>query len=90
MLSLQKSLPAKHRCINSIGVGQAQQALLDYYTNLHVIPLKNASEPSCDLYLMQEDRHHGHISVGEGWKLIWQGKRPADKREKFRLYQKID
>ena len=90
MLSLQKALPAKHTCINSAGVGQPQQALLDYYTNLRVIPLKKASEPSCDLYLTQEDKNHRHINSGEGWKLIWQGKRPADKHEKFRLYQKVD
>lgn len=90
MLGLQKALPTKHRCINSAGVGQPQQALLNYYTNLQVAPLKNASEPSCDLYLTQEDRHNDQIIVGDGWKLIWQGKRPADKNEKFRLYQKTD
>jgi hypothetical protein len=90
MLSLQKALPAKHACINSTGFGQPQQALLDYYTDLRVIPLNKSSEPGCDLYLIQEDKHHAHINPSDDWKLIWQGKRPADRREKFRLYQKVN
>ena len=90
MLGIKKSLPAKHACINSTGFGQPQKALLDYYTDLRVIPLNESSEPSCDLYLIQEDKHHGHINPGDDWKLVWQGKRPADRHEKFRLYQKIN
>lgn len=90
MLSFKEALPKKHGCINSTGFGQAQQALLDYYTELRVIPLKNTIQPSCDLYLVQEDKHHGHINPGDGWKVIWQGNRPADRHEKFRLYQKIN
>ena len=90
MLSLEKALPAKHGCINSVGFGQPQQALLDYYTDLRVHPLQKASEPNCSLYLVQEDKNHGDINPGEGWKLIWQGHRPADRHEKFRLYQKAN
>jgi hypothetical protein len=90
MLSLEKSLPAKHGCINSIGFGQPQQALLDYYTDLRVHPLQKASEPNCNLYLVQEDNNHGDINPGEGWKLIWQGHRPADRHEKFSLFQKVN
>ncbi len=87
MLSLQKALPAKHGCINSLDFGQPQQALLDYYTDLRVIPLENDAKPNCSLYLVQEGRNHRDVNLGEGWKLIWQGKRTADRHEKFRLYQ---
>ena len=88
MLSLQQALPVKPSCINSLGFGQAQQALLDYYTDLRVMPLKNEAIPSCHLFLVQEDKNHAHINLGEDWKIIWQGNRPADRHEKFTLYQK--
>ncbi len=90
MLSFQKALPAKHGCINSVGFGQSQQALLDYYTNLRVIPLQKNAEPNCRLYLVQENKNHGDINPGESWKVIWQYKRPADRHEKFRLYQRAN
>ncbi len=89
MLSLEKALPAKYSCINSTGFGQPQQALLNYYTNLHVSPVRKSAELSCDLYLIQEDKTHEQINPGQDWKMIWKGKRAADRYEKFRLFQKI-
>ncbi len=88
MLSLQKNLPKKFSCISSEGFGQSQQALLDYYTNLKVVPLKAHPETQCDLHLIQNDKKHAHINPDEGWTLIWHGKRAADKNENFSLYQK--
>jgi 4-amino-4-deoxy-L-arabinose transferase-like glycosyltransferase len=90
MLSLQKNLPAKFSCISSEGFGQPQQALLNYYTNLHVSPLENHPKTNCDLYLIQNDKKHPHIEPKDGWTLIWRGKRAADKNENFSLYQKIN
>ena len=90
MFELQKSLPKEYTCINSHGFGQSQQALLDYYTNLHVVPLAKNAEPSCNVYLIQKDKNDDQITLSDHWKLIWQGKRKADRNEKFSLYQKID
>jgi hypothetical protein len=42
---------------------------------------------SCDLYLIQDERGEAKIVPGENWTLIWSGKRAADRRESFRLYQ---
>ena len=89
MLNLQNALPVKHTCINSIGFGEPQRALLNYYTNLNVLPIRKSSELGCDLYLIQEDKTHEQIIPGQDWKLIWKGKRAADRYEKFRLYQKV-
>ena len=89
MLNLQKSIPTKHACINSHGVGKPQEALLDYYTNLRLVHVKHFTEASCDLLLIQDDKYHqASEPPSEGWKLIWLGKRPADRHEQFRLYQK--
>jgi len=85
MLSLQKSLPKKFDCINGEGVNKAQQALLDYYTDLRLTP---SSEKSCHLMLVQADRSREIESPQGEWQLIWEGKRPADRHEHFSLYKK--
>jgi hypothetical protein len=43
---------------------------------------------SCDLYLIQDERGQEKIEPGPDWRLIWEGKRPSDRRESFRLFQR--
>ena len=89
MLNLQKSVPTKHTCINSNGVGKPQEALLDYYTNLRILHVKHFAEANCDLLLIQDDKYHqASEPPSDAWRLIWLGKRAADRHEQFRLYQK--
>jgi len=89
MLSLNQSMPEHYACINSRNLGDTQQDLLYYYTDLRTQPLEIVQRLDCDLYLIQDERGREKIDPGHDWKLIWQGKRPADRRESFRLYQHI-
>ncbi len=89
MLSMQKSLPRKTTCINSRGVGQSQQALLDYYTDLKLKPIDNQQAPDCRVLLIQHSRNNKAVEPSDGWSLIWEGKRPADRHEYFKLYKKL-
>lgn len=88
MLSMQKSLPSKIGCINSRGVGQSQQALLDYYTDLKLKPINNQEAPNCRVLLIQHSRNNKAVEPSEDWALIWEGKRTADRHEHFKLYKK--
>lgn len=90
MLSLQKAIPQNYACINSSDLGSAQAALLDYYTDIETRPLETSHELSCDLYLIQDERRREKIEPGPEWQLVWQGKRVAERRESFRLYQHIN
>jgi 4-amino-4-deoxy-L-arabinose transferase-like glycosyltransferase len=89
MLSLQKALPANNSCINSKNLGREQVALLDYYTGIRPQALQSLHSPGCDFYLIQDERGHDKVEPGAGWELIWHGKRVADRRESFRLYQRL-
>ncbi|HZV61943.1 MAG TPA: glycosyl transferase [Methylophilaceae bacterium] len=88
MLSIQKALPASYTCMNSSNLGSAQTALLDYYTGIRTLPVTAGQGPECDIYLIQDERKREKIQPGPEWQLIWQGKRAADRRESFRLYQR--
>lgn len=87
MASLKKAVPLHAACITSRNLGDAQRALLDYYTNLRTQPFETVQQLACDLYLIQDERGREKIEPGSDWKLIWHGKRKADRRESFRLYQ---
>lgn len=84
---MQKSLPASYACVTSRNVGDSQRGLLDYYADIRTQPFETTQHIDCDLYLIQDDRNSEKIEPGVSWKLIWQGKRAADRRESFRLYQ---
>lgn len=88
MLSIQKALPASHGCVNSTHLGNAQVALLDYYTGIRTLPITMGQPLDCNLYLIQDERGREKIQPDGEWQLIWQGKRAADRRESFRLYRR--
>ncbi|HSI37647.1 MAG TPA: glycosyl transferase [Methylotenera sp.] len=85
--NLNKALPAHYACVNSLQVGKSQLMLLHYYTNIKLQPLETTQQLSCDLYLIQDERGSAKMQPASEWKLIWSGKRAADRRESFRLFQ---
>lgn len=86
--SMYKQLPAQHGCINSLNVGQSQRMLLNYYTEIDLVPFESQQTLNCDFYLIQDDKGTGKMVPSDEWKLIWRGKRAADRKESFRLFQR--
>jgi 4-amino-4-deoxy-L-arabinose transferase-like glycosyltransferase len=84
---LSQALPSSHGCIYSQSLGQPQRAMLHYFGNILTVRLeKPGKRPDCDLLIMQ-DQWKSPTQVGGSWKLIWEGRRPGDKTERFRLYR---
>jgi 4-amino-4-deoxy-L-arabinose transferase-like glycosyltransferase len=86
---LQQNLPAKYHCVSSRNLGESQRAMLHYYADVITHRDEVASRRrECDLLLIQgvlrEDTPPGN------WRKIWEGKRPGDKVERYRLYQRIE
>jgi len=88
--SLQAAMPAHYGCITSRNLGDAQRAILDYYAGIRAQPVETEQRLGCDLYLIQDERGRDRIEPGQDWQLLWQGKRPSDRRESFRLYQRVN
>lgn len=84
---LQTHVNQEQSCINSLNVGKTQAQLLHYYTDITLQPLKQTELLNCDFYLLQDEKGQGKMVPGPEWELVWQGKRPADRRENFRLFQ---
>ena len=86
-LGMHQAIPKHYNCINSLRVGQPQRLLVNYYTDITLKPVTNLKQLSCDLYLIQTTRSASNVQPEQEAKLIWRGKRAADRKESFSLYQ---
>ncbi|NBR29452.1 MAG: glycosyltransferase family 39 protein [Betaproteobacteria bacterium] len=86
---LQKSLPAQYDCIASQSLGEPQRAMLHYFANIITY---RADEPArkrdCEITLAQGVASEEQVPPGR-WEKIWEGNRPGDKVERYRLYRRL-
>lgn len=88
-VSLQKNLPKRLNCINSIGLSSHHQNLLSYHLNKRITSTEWYQLQDCDYLLVRSENRYSEITPAKhDWKPIWKGKRPAERHEHFVLYQK--
>lgn len=86
-VSMQQSMPAQYRCVASRNLAESQRAILHYVS--HIVTHRQevaARRRDCDLLLIQGVARE-EISPS-GWRKIWEGARPGDKVERYRLYRR--
>ena len=89
---IAEKLPPNADCIET-NVGPAQRASFAYYAQL---PFTGVEGGRCSLLLLQEStraRDNRDVAPhhrGKQWILLWEGRRPADRDERFRLYRRAD
>jgi 4-amino-4-deoxy-L-arabinose transferase-like glycosyltransferase len=83
--SLAAALPAERRCVTSLGLGESHRGLLHYYMDLTTQRIENGIRADrCDYLLVEGSRTYGLMQPP--WRLVWEGHRAGDNRERFRLY----
>jgi 4-amino-4-deoxy-L-arabinose transferase-like glycosyltransferase len=84
-------LPPAAICIDT-NVGPAQRASFAYYGRLPFAGMREAGK--CDYLLLQDsvrlkDEHEmNQLYRLRDYTLLWEGRRPSDRNERFRLYQR--
>jgi 4-amino-4-deoxy-L-arabinose transferase-like glycosyltransferase len=86
--ALQANLPRHPGCIASRDLGEAQRAAFDYHAGIVTERIEVRAAHDCRLLLVQDNVREPEASPGAHWKKIWEGRRPGDRSEKFRLYSK--
>ncbi len=87
---LQKALPPQYHCIASQNLGEPQRATLHYFANIITYRLDNPGrQRDCDLTLVQGVASEEYVPLGP-WQKIWEGARPGDNVERYRLYRRTE
>ena len=88
--SLTKALPANANCIANANLPDSIRASLDYFDGIRTIALKDPASKRCDWLLVHGQARDPAAIVAAGWRHVWEGKRPSDRREseKFHLYRR--
>ncbi len=80
-------IPTNATCVASFGLGDSERASFDTFANLRFVPQFADKSGPCNWLLTQGSRDHAPV-VDSAWQLAWEGARPRDKDERFRLYHR--
>ena len=88
VMEVIRQLPPGYTCISSHSLGEPQRALFEYFAGIVTYREEVPSRKrDCDILLVQGMRA-GIYQPGAPWQQFWEGTRPGDKRELFRLYRR--
>ena len=89
---IAQKLPPSVDCIET-NVGPAQRASFAYYGRL---PFTGMGGAQCEVLLLQDstkirdDKEIEPALRGKQWIKLWEGRRPSDNSERFRLYRRVN
>lgn len=84
--ALANALPEKRDCIARVNVSDAIVASLDYFDGIRTVAASPSDHRKCELLLIHGTANESGVSVGGGWRQIWEGGRPAERRESEKLH----
>jgi 4-amino-4-deoxy-L-arabinose transferase-like glycosyltransferase len=86
-VEMAQAMPKKHGCIASAQLGESERAMLRYFLGYNTQRQEVNSSLNCDLFLIEGLANSPPREIDlSRWKLIWEGARPDDKRERLWLY----
>jgi len=90
IVEMNAQLPAKFNCMASQSLGDSQRAMLDYFAGIKTLAVERnpAQARQCELFLWQ-GRAGDSEPRSAPWVKLWEGARPGDRKELYRVYQRI-
>lgn len=82
------ALPTIHGCLAERGLSNTQRASLAYFAKIEPATLDSRAGQACDWLLVTGDTRAELAAPGEQWAKVWEGNRPGDRKEKFRLFKR--
>lgn len=86
--TIARALPDDHGCLAERGLTDTQRASLAYFVGIEPAPFDTPAGKSCDWLLVGGDTKRELAAPGGHWTKVWEGSRPGDRKEKFRLLQR--
>jgi 4-amino-4-deoxy-L-arabinose transferase-like glycosyltransferase len=85
--SINQQLPSLRTCVAGFGLGEAEHAAFDYFAKLRFVALYEERAKTCEWLVTYGSRQYPP-TVDQAWQRVWEGGRPRDKDEVFRLYRR--
>ncbi len=85
---MRAATPSNARCYTSRNLGEPQRAMLQYFAG--IVTMREevwGANYDCNMLLIQGDSTN-EPSVSPRWHKVWEGSRPGDGVERYRLYQR--
>ncbi len=86
--AIKAALPNGADCVGQMQLGDPQRAAFNFHAGLRFQPVTSLSDSDCGLVLIQGVLDKPP-TVPEGWQLLWDGARPGDRAERFRLFARF-
>jgi 4-amino-4-deoxy-L-arabinose transferase-like glycosyltransferase len=86
--AIARALPDGHGCLAERGLSDAQRASLSYFAEIEPASVETAAGKACDWLLVGGDTRQELAAPAGSWSKVWEGSRPGDRREKFRLFRR--
>ena len=86
--ALANALPAGHGCVAERGVSDTQRASFAYFIGLEPKDWLTTAGRECNWLLVMGKSQRELAAPDDSWSKVWEGKRPAERNEKFRLYRR--
>jgi len=85
--SLASQLPG-NGCVASLNLGEPQRGLMVYFAHVTTVRLEVVPDARCEALLVQGRRITGAPPPEPDWIAVWEGARPGDLKEFYRLYRR--
>lgn len=86
--AVARQLPADHGCIAERNLSDAQRASFAYFVGIEPLSFNTRGGKRCDWLLVQGDTRQEVAAPDSAWIRVWEGSRPGERRERFRLYRR--
>lgn len=86
--AVAQEMPAGHGCLAERGLTDAQRASLAYFIEIEPTAIDSTAGKDCDWLLVGGDTRQELAAPSGKWTKVWEGGRPGDRKEKFRLFKR--
>jgi 4-amino-4-deoxy-L-arabinose transferase-like glycosyltransferase len=85
--AIAATLPVDHGCLSERGLTDTQRASLAYFIGIEPVEFNSPAGRRCNWLLLVGDTPKELAVPDSRWYKVWEGARPGERHEKFRLYR---
>jgi len=86
--AIASTLPNDHGCLAERGLNDTQLASLAYFVGIEPAAVDSTAGRQCNWLLVGGENRAQLAAPDARWSKVWEGSRPGERREKFRLFRR--